>query len=289
VRLEDESVMLTGDGNLVELQASLRYVVSDPQTYLFAVNQPEAILRAVVEAELREAVAGQALSSLLTTAREPFQQHVLERIRRHCDRLGIRLDGLSLHDLHPPQAVVEEYHNVARAMEARDRQVNESQAAALRQKRDAQADGLQIERQATASAHELITQTQANQAAFLARQAMRNRLTLTHEIRLLAGVGYAYWSGQKLPLAVRNYVSKRWRLLEAQARLTDFRLYWDALTQTLTGRDKVMIDAEHVPGRLHLWLLDPEQWRVPMPAPFPSPRASPGSRETRGESHGEGP
>ena len=45
-----------------------------------------------------------------------------------------------------------------------------------------------------------------------------------------------------------------------QAALTDFRLYWEALATALTDRDKVIIDAENVPGRRHLWLMP----RMPM-------------------------
>src|SRR5207245_4955655 len=115
--------------------------------------------------------------------RELFHQEALVRVQergRAYGSLGIRLDGLSLHDLHPPQEVVESYHKVTKAMQARDRQVNEAEAEALRAtideagnartKRAALVRGLQIRRQAKALAHETVTQTDAAQAAFLARQ-----------------------------------------------------------------------------------------------------------------------
>jgi regulator of protease activity HflC (stomatin/prohibitin superfamily) len=173
-RVEDEAVMITGDGNLVELQATVRYIIAEPRVYLFTVRDPDAVVRAAAESVLREAVAGQPFEDLLTVNRERFQQEALTRLRERCQAygtLGVRLEGLSLHDLHPPQAVVEWYHNVTKAMQARDRQVNEAEAEALRvaideagnarTRRAAQVRALQITRQAKAAAHETVTQARA--------------------------------------------------------------------------------------------------------------------------------
>jgi Cu+-exporting ATPase len=292
-RVEDEAVMITGDGNLVELQATVRYVIDDPRIYLFNVRDPDAVVRAAAESVLREAVAGQAFEDLLTVNRERFQQQALTRVQERCrayGSLGVRLDGLSLHDLHPPQAVVEWYHNVTKAMQARDREVNQAEAEALRvsideagnarTRRAAQVRALQITRQAKAAAHETVTQATAAQAAFLARQAMRSRLGVGEEWRLFKEALRAVWRGQPPAAAYLDYESKRSARLALQAALTDFRLYWDALAQALVGRDKVIIDADKVPGRRHLLLLDPEMFRIPFPVMIPREGPSPvrGSR-----------
>src|SRR5207248_7006375 len=87
-RIPDEAVMITGDGNLVELQATLRYVIDKPRVYLFEVGQPSEVLRAAAEAVLREAVAAQPFLALLTTNRERFQQEALTRIQRRCQDYG---------------------------------------------------------------------------------------------------------------------------------------------------------------------------------------------------------
>ncbi len=55
--------------------------------------------------------------------------------------------------------------------------------------------------------------------------------------------------------------------------LNDFRLFWTALGRSLGGRDKLIIDADQIPGRRHLLLMDPEQFRVPVP--ILAPRAGP--------------
>jgi Cu+-exporting ATPase len=291
-RVSDEAVMLTGDGNLVELLATLRYVIAEPHVYLFQVKEPDEVIRAITESVLRESLAGQPFLELLTTQRERFQQEALARVRERCRQyggLGVHLDGLALHDLHPPQEVVEDYHNVTRAVEARDRQVNEAQAAAIRKKRDAQANALQLISRAQATAHETVRQAEGAQAAFQARQATRNRLGLREELHLLGEAAQTLRRGQKPEIVYRAYEQKRGEALTLQAALTDFRLFWDALAQALSGREKVIIDADHVPGRRHLWLLDPEQFRVPVPIMAPAERSPISPRGSRNESHGEGP
>jgi len=58
-RLSDEAVMITGDGDLVEILATVRYRISEPRKFLFAVADPEAIIRSAAESVLRELVASQ--------------------------------------------------------------------------------------------------------------------------------------------------------------------------------------------------------------------------------------
>src|SRR5262249_1669997 len=155
-----------------------------------------------------EAVAGQVFQDLLTVNRERFQQEALARVQERCQAygcLGIRLDGLSLHDIHPPQEVVEWYHDVSKAMQARERQVNEPEAEGARPtvdeagnartRRAALVKGQQIKRQARAAAHETITKAEATQAAFLARQAVRSRLSAGEEWQLLKDAFCAVWRG----------------------------------------------------------------------------------------------
>jgi len=96
------------------------------------------------------------------------------------------------------------------------------------------------------------------------------------------------WHGQAPAVAYRDYERDRNARLAVQAALTDFRLFWDALASALAGRDKVIIDADNVPGRRNLWLLDPEQFRVPVLTVAPpergvqSPRSSPLERPDEG-------
>ena len=221
------------------------------------------------ESAIWRGVAAEPFSDLLTRRREPFQHEVLQRLRERCAKyaqLGIELKEISLHDLHPPQEVVQGYHDVARAMQARERQVNVAEADAIRKNRASLSTALNIERQASASAVESTEQAKAAQSSFLSRHEMRNRLGMESEIRLLWKALADLRTGRSPDSVYHDYLLERRQSLAQQKTLTDFRLFWDALTRALAGREKIIIDADQVPGKRHLWLVDPEQFRMPLPA-----------------------
>ena len=249
-RVPEEAVMITGDGNLVELQATLRYTIAEPRTYLFEVCDPETILRAAAESVLRETVASQPFHDLLTRGRGRLAEEVLARLDGRCREaggqgLGVRLDGLSLHDLHPPQEVVPAYHEVTRAMEARDRQINQAEAEVRYKDRALEQSAQRWQEGGPA---ELSLNEAESLALQTVRQAEASRLEKVKEAE-----------------AGRDVFLARLRARGEQPALTDFRLYWNALGRSLAGRDKMVIDADQVPGRRHLLLLDPEQFRPVLP------------------------
>jgi Cu+-exporting ATPase len=269
-RMPDEAVMITGDGNLVELQATVRYSISDPRVFLFEINDPPAMLRSAAEAALREAVAARTFDNLLTIDREPFQRDVLERLNDRCRKygsngIGVRLDGLALHDLHPPQEVVEAYHGVTRAMEERDRTVNKAEALAFHTRREAEAGGKQIVLQAEATKNKKILDADAERKVFLAQRRTRTHLSLGQEWGLLRSTIEAIARGQDPPAAWAEYDRRRGELQKAQTALSDFRIAWDTMTQALTGREKLLIDAKTVKGQRNFLLFDPDVFRAPIP------------------------
>ena len=148
-------------------------------------------------------------------------------------------------------------------------------AEATWKRRQATAGALQIVKQAEAGARETFRQAEASQAVFLARHAQRNRLSTMEELHLLVDCLRAVLERRPPAAAYRDYQNARQAQLALQASLTDFRLFWDALSRALAGRDKVLIDAENLPGRRQLWLVDPDQFRIPVPMLRPERRGSP--------------
>jgi Cu+-exporting ATPase len=272
-RVPEEAVMITGDGNLVELQASVRYTIDRKHltNYLFEVQNPEAVIRASTESALREEIAGRPFLDLLTVGRASFDRAVLDRLQRRCAEyasggLGIVLDGLALHDLHPPQEVVPAYHEVAKAMETRDRLVNAAEAGRIRDMRAAQVARQQAINRAEADANETVKSAEAASDRFLTRWQMRSVLTEQEEIELVAQMLQELMNGADKATALRDYGRRRHDLMAAHQALTEFRLFWEALAESLSGRPKMIIDADKIPGRRHLFLADPEQFRIPIPA-----------------------
>jgi P-type Cu+ transporter len=255
-RVPEEAVMMTGDGNLVEMQATIRYTISDPRVYLFEVDDAPGVVRGAAESVLRELVAGRTFADLLTTDREAFHTAALDRLRQRCEenRLGVRLEGLSLADLHPPQEVVEAYHQVTTAMEKRDERVNQAASEALSQERKQEANSLQTVRRAEAAALDKVRRVEASRDAVTARVHARKALAWDQEWDLLRGALLEAWNDPLPDEAERRYRERRADAVARQAVLTDFRLYWEALATALTDREKVIIDADNVPGRRHLWL-----------------------------------
>jgi Cu+-exporting ATPase len=171
-------------------------------------------------------------------------------------------------------------------MEARDRTVNQARSEALHKERQAAAKAQRIVRQAEASRTEMVKQAEADRATFLARQQARAELSWRQEMELLIEAGEALL-GHRTPEDVyREYEQKRKQWMAVQATLTDFRLFWGAVGQALTGREKMIVDADQVPGRRQMLLFDPELFRVPIPM-FGPPERGP-AQAPRGEGQ-EGP
>lgn len=276
-RVESEAVLPTGDGNLIELLATVQYRVSDPRRYLLAVRDPDEILRAEFEAVLRETVAGDAFLDLLTVGRAELQRSVAARLRGRLEAyggLGVSLDGVTLRDLHPPGPVVEAFHNVAKAAEDHDRKVKDAEAAALRARRQAEIEATETERKAAVAAIKTVRTAEQERDAFLAWYAARTTLPPADEARVLAETLGLIAGGVDPRAALLDHQRRRRELMAANAELIEFRLAWQALTEALGRRDKVFIDADKLPGRRNLMLFGPDEV-TPVPVLVPGRTSGP--------------
>lgn len=255
--IPDESSLITGDGNLVELLATVRFHIADPHAYLTQRSAPELQLRASAEALLREFAAARPFAELLTIERAVFAEWVVEQLRQRTHDFGLKVDGISIHDLHPPLEVVGAYHNVARAQEERDRQINEALAAAIITRQNAEANALRTTRDAEARAEERILIATTRRQEFEAWHKARTQLGIVDEAAMLGEAVAAILAGGEPESALADYRKHRDDRIAVRRSLTEFRLAWDALAGAMSGRAKVIIDADRVPGRRQLLLFDP--------------------------------
>jgi Cu+-exporting ATPase len=267
-RLSDEAVMITGDGDLVEILATIRYHVSEPRRFIFGVIDANGIIRSAGEAVLRELVAGRRFQEMLTTRRADLERDALERLRSQIDSLtdgglGVALDGFTLHDLHPPPEVVNSYHAVAKAIQERDRVVNDAEADALRVKRRAEEEANSVLRRAEAEAHARREAAAADRDAFLAWHAVRDKLAPDEEAMIAAERARRVKAGESLAAVEKELTLLRERTLAERRFLIEQRLTLQAVVDVLKSRDKIMVDAPDVPGRRHLFLVDPDLLRLP--------------------------
>lgn len=278
-RRQDEATMITGDGNLVDVQAVLRYRVVDPKVFLFEVAGAEEILRASAESALRGVVAGHPFQDLLTLGRDKFQSEVLKRLQATIagygeSGLGVELEGLSLRDLHPPAEVVEAYYGVAKAMEDRDRDVNRAQERSIAKHKAAQADAEKIAQNARASAVERTLAAAAEKMRFQDRSGARRQLSDAQEMTLTLDAIEAGLRGVPAVEVEKQIAQRRQQLIDRQATLSDFRTFWDTIGQALSNRGLILVDSDKVGGQRNLFLIDPEVLRPNLPMLLPS-RAPP--------------
>ncbi len=125
-----ESLMLTGDENIVDVQFIVQYRISNAQFYLFNVQDQDNTVKHVAEAAMREVVGYNRIDAVLTDQKEAIQietqtlmQEVLNRYQA-----GIVVEAVQLQDVHPPEAVADDFKDVASAREDKNRLVNEAQA-----------------------------------------------------------------------------------------------------------------------------------------------------------------
>ena len=127
----DESTMITGDYNIVNVDFFVEYKISDPVQFLFSSNNPEGILRNLIQSQVRNVVGSAAVDSVLTDGKENIQMQVKElviQILAEYD-IGLSLVDVRIQDAEPPTAdVVEAFKAVETAKQTAEAVVNEAKA-----------------------------------------------------------------------------------------------------------------------------------------------------------------
>lgn len=127
---ERESEFFTGDQNLIHVQVTAQYRLSDPAAYLLGHERPEKLLRVALEASLAEAVARVGVDSLLTAGRSEVQRRVLERAQELSDRyaLGATLLAVDFSSVRPPVLVQREFQDAVTAKNDKERYVHDARS-----------------------------------------------------------------------------------------------------------------------------------------------------------------
>ncbi len=138
----EESTMITGDYNIVNIDFFVEYKVSDPVTYLFASTSPEEILRNLIQSQIRNVVGSSSVDAVLTDGKENIQMQVKElvtEILKEYD-IGLSLVDVKIQDSEPPtQEVIEAFKAVETAKQQAETVVNDAKAYQNAQLPQAQA------------------------------------------------------------------------------------------------------------------------------------------------------
>jgi len=122
--------MLTGDLNVAMVEWIVQYRIRDPRAWLFHVRNPQATLRDMSEASMRQVVGDHSVDEVLTIGRESIAQRAKEELQKLCDTygMGVELQQLVLQDVNPPNPVKPAFNEVNQAIQEKERAINEAWA-----------------------------------------------------------------------------------------------------------------------------------------------------------------
>jgi membrane protease subunit HflK len=127
--IEQESLMLTGDENIVDAELIVQYKIKDPIDYLFNFIGPELTLREASEASLRTVVGRHNIDEALTSGKLMIQEETKELLQSILDKYetGVIVVAVQLQDVSPPKQVIDAFKDVASAKEDKNRMINEAE------------------------------------------------------------------------------------------------------------------------------------------------------------------
>jgi len=202
----EESLMLTGDTNIVDLDLIVQYQISDPVGYLFNVRDVNGTVKDAAQAAIRQVVGDSAIDDIMTTGKTEAALQVQEILQSLVDRYecGVRIVTVQLQDVYPPESVRAAFAAVNSAREEKNQMMNEAEAYKERVVPEAKGRAEKMLREAEGYREERIARAQGDTSRFLA---------LLEEY-------------QKAPEVTRR------------------RLYIETLEKVLPGMKKYLVDAE---------------------------------------------
>lgn len=196
-RTATQGLMLTGDQNIVNVQFSVLYRVSDPRAYLFNVNEPDSMVQQVSESAIREIVGRRPAQDVFRDNRAEIAQSVREIIQSTLDRYnaGIQINAVSIEDAAPPREVADAFDEVQRAEQDEDRFVEESNQYSNQRLGQARGQAAQLREEAAAYKNRVVQDATGEAQRFSsvvteyqkAPEVTRNRLFLETMEEVLAG------------------------------------------------------------------------------------------------------
>lgn len=218
-KVSDESFLLTGDENLIDVAFTAEYQVKDPVVFLYNVADADAVVRSVTIAALRAVLATMTVDAVYTTKRDEVEQRVVRDVQRLLDTygIGVRMVGVNLLSVHAPEEVHAAFRDVASAQE----------------------DKVLIVNRATTFAQESVNLAEGDAAAMIeSARAFKDEKVLQAE-------------GDALAFTLREKEYRR------APDLTRFRLHLEALEEILPAAEKIVRPGRADVKDFDLWLLQP--------------------------------
>ena len=166
--IPEESLMLTGDENIVDIDFAVFWIINSAPDYLFNMQDPEGTVKAVAESAMREVVGESNIQPLLTQARQITETKVEQLIQQTLDEFhsGILITQVQLLKVDPPSEVIAAFRDVQAARADADRVQNEAQTYANKVVPGAKGQAAQITAAAAAYRDRIIAEAQGQADRF---------------------------------------------------------------------------------------------------------------------------
>jgi len=214
----DESLMLTGDLNVLVVEWIVQFKVNDPVKFLFNVRDQGETIRSVSEAVMRQVVGNNSVSEVLNTRRVEINQEVQDTVQEILDfyDTGLKIVTVKLQDVNPPDEVKPSFNEVNEAKQEKEKMINNAWEAYNKAIPSAKGEAEKTIREAEGYALNEINTAKGDAARFIdtweayrnAKEVTRKRLYLETMNEILPKVGQKYimdsLSGSILPLLKLN-------------------------------------------------------------------------------------
>ena len=194
----EESLMLTGDENIVNIDFSVFWVIKDAGKFLFRIQDPPATVKAAAETAMREVIARSDIQPILTEGRSKIEidtQEIIQAILDEYDS-GIQVTQVQTQKADPPDQVIDAFRDVQAARADMERSKNEAQAYANDVIPRARGEAAKILQAAEAYKKQVVANAEGEASRFLsiyteyakAKQVTQERMYLETMEKVLADI-----------------------------------------------------------------------------------------------------
>ncbi|APT76130.1 cell division protein FtsH [Marinitoga sp. 1135] len=179
--VDEESLMITGDENIVNLEAVVQYRIADPVKFEFRILNGFEMVKFATESVLREMVAINPIDNVLTTERDRIAMETAAKVQKILDSYGagIKIENVYLQEVSPPAEVVKAFDDVNSAKQDKEKFINEANRYANDVIPKAQGEAQKIMREAEAYAYEKVALATGEAKRF---KAMLKEYEMTKDI-----------------------------------------------------------------------------------------------------------
>ncbi len=165
----EESLMLTGDENIVDIDFEVFWIIMDASDYLFNVQSQKATVKAAAETAMREIIGRTPIQSVLAEGRLAIESETLQLIQSILDsyQSGIQITNVNLQKVDPPGAVIDSFRDVQRARADLERKRNEAEAYQNDIIPRARGEAERLLQEAKAYKEEVVQRAQGDASRFL--------------------------------------------------------------------------------------------------------------------------